>query len=300
MEAAVYRVRQGYTINLPFRRLLRGGELLENPAPDLVKQNAWKLEPVEPGPASLASNPLPVSCQGGKGPGGAISIIIPAWKADGYLRECLDSLQGQTYFADGETYEILLGIDGCKATRKQALKIAKHYEELKIYWFSQNYGPYLVKNSLAALAKHERLLFFDADDIAQPDMVACLVQHDQGDKGAAVYMLGMDMSSGETKQTCGVFLIRRKNFLALGGFMPWRCASDTEFMNRLSVAGIEKACPEGEPLMRRRVHENQITVKPDTGFGSELRACYMSQIKQIRRLRITNIGLVTAKSERIG
>jgi len=40
----VYRVRPGYTIHLPFKRMLRGGELLENPSPELVTNNAWKLE----------------------------------------------------------------------------------------------------------------------------------------------------------------------------------------------------------------------------------------------------------------
>jgi hypothetical protein len=40
----VYRVRPGYTIHLPFKRMLRGGELLVNPSPELVKNNAWKLE----------------------------------------------------------------------------------------------------------------------------------------------------------------------------------------------------------------------------------------------------------------
>ncbi len=299
MEAAVYRVRQGYTISLPFRRLLRGGELLEDPPPELVKQNAWKLEPVKPEHAPPVRNPLPVSCQEAMGPGGEISIIIPAWKAAGFLQDCLDSLEGQTHFAGGVGYEILLGIDGCKSTRKMALKIAKNYPNLQIYWFENNYGPYVVKNSLAALAKHERLLFFDADDIAEPEMVECLLKHDQRSEGAAVYMLGQDMQSVETKQTCGVFLMRRKDFLRIGGFMPWRCASDTELLNRLVTAGISRLCFKEKFLMRRRVHENQITVKPDTGFGSELRACYMSQIKQIKRLRIVNIGLVTAKSLRI-
>jgi hypothetical protein len=42
----VYRVRPGYTIHLPFKRMLRGGELLENPSPELVTNNAWKLEQV--------------------------------------------------------------------------------------------------------------------------------------------------------------------------------------------------------------------------------------------------------------
>ncbi|MFA5381871.1 MAG: glycosyltransferase family A protein [Candidatus Micrarchaeia archaeon] len=291
---AVYRVKAGYSIQLPFQRTVQGGELLENPSPELVRLNAWKLDLVKS--ADIAPDPLPVASVA---PGGDISIIIPAWKAADFLQECLDSLVAQTYFQGGAQHEILLGVDACKSTRWRALKIAQNYENLQIHWFSNNYGPYLVKNSLAALAKHDRLLFFDTDDTANPDMIERLLEHDKSPGGTAVYMMGTDMESGEQKQTCGVFLIRKKIFLAMGGFMPWPCAADTEFMKRLTSAKIKAVCANKKPLMNRRVHKNQITVKPDTGFGSDLRACYIQQIKQIQRLGVVNIGLVTAKSERL-
>jgi hypothetical protein len=58
LAETVYRVRPGYTIHLPFKRMLRGGELLENPCPELVKNNAWKLEQVYPGNTPVSALPL--------------------------------------------------------------------------------------------------------------------------------------------------------------------------------------------------------------------------------------------------
>ena len=229
-------------------------------------------------------------------PGGDISIIIPAWQAVDFLQECLDSLVAQTHLLAGDNqYEILLGVDACKSTRKRALKIAWKYPALQVYYFERNYGPYIVKNSLARLAEYKRLMFFDADDTASPEMLERLLLADQEKNGVAVYMNGCD-SAGEVKKTCGVFLLRKADFLRLGGFMPWVCAADTEFLQRLYTAGIPKIFLN-EVLMHRRVHDKQITAKSDTGFGSTLRAGYIRQIRLLRQLELVNAGLVTAECE---
>jgi glycosyltransferase involved in cell wall biosynthesis len=283
-----YRVRPGYSMQMPFGVLLCGGDLLESPSPETVRLNAWKLEEV-PSPnvaPALALAPFHHP----------VSIIIPAWKAAEFLQECLDSLSAQSHFARGAEFEILLGIDACKATRRRALKIAKNYPGLKVFWFDPNQGPYVLKNSLAALARHDRLLFFDADDTAAPDMLECLLQ-EETDR-SAVYMQGQD-SNGGVKQTCGVFLIQKALFLEIGGFMPWRCAADTEFIKRLERAKINKVTPKDRILMHRRVHENQITQKPDTGFGSVMRAGYMRLIRQMEHSGLVNAGLVTVPYEEL-
>jgi hypothetical protein len=295
-EHTAYRVKQGYRIYLPFQQVILAGEVLENPSPELVRLNAWKLEPVKPAcVAPETQAPLPAFSLI---PGGDISIIIPAWGAADFLQECLDSLIAQTHLLSGDNqYEILLGVDACNSTRKRALKIASNYPNLKVYYFERNYGPYIVKNSLARITEHKRLMFFDADDTASPDMIERLLLCDQEPVGAAVYMNGCD-SDGYVKKTCGVFLIRKTDFIGLGGFMPWQCAADTEFLQRLGISRTRKIFLD-ETLMHRRVHDKQLTIKPDTGFGSTLRAGYMRQIRQLGRLGFANAGMVTAESERI-
>lgn len=295
-EHTAYRVKQGYLINLPFHRVISAGEILENPSPELVRLNAWKLEPVKPAcVAPETQTPLPAPSLI---PGGDISFIIPAWNAAEFLQECLDSLVAQTHLLAGDNqYEILLGVDACKSTRKRALKIAGNYSNLQVHYFERNYGPYILKNSLARIAKHKRLMFFDADDTASPGMIERLLLCDQEPDGMAVYMNGCD-SNGEVKKTCGVFLIRKADFLRMGGFMPWQCAADTEFLQRLGIAQVPKIFLD-EVVMHRRVHDKQLTTKPDTGFGSTLRGGYIRQIRQFGRLGLVNAGLVTAESMRL-
>jgi glycosyltransferase involved in cell wall biosynthesis len=71
-----------------------------------------------------------------------ISIIIPAYKATLFIKECLDSIQGQTYFSDNGNYEILLGIDGCDETLDMVLKIRNRYKNLKVFMMESNKGVY--------------------------------------------------------------------------------------------------------------------------------------------------------------
>jgi glycosyltransferase involved in cell wall biosynthesis len=283
--------------------IFRGGEKLPEFFPrEILENEHWKVEPANGSAAMPQTSPVEKEVSlfpDPWKPEGDVSIIIPAWKSAGFLRECIDSLAAQTHLLSGAKYEILLGIDACKSTRKQALKIARNYEHLAVYWFEQNNGPYLVKNTLAELAQYDRLLFFDADDVAIPEMLEQLLKFDLNQEPAAVYMYGQTLGADEVKRTCGVFLIRRANFLDMGGFMPWRCAADTEFMARLPMARIKKVFPPGQILMRRRAHENQLTQRPDSGFGSTLRAGYMRQINELHKIGIVNVGLVTVEPERI-
>lgn len=288
VKPIAYRIRDGYTIQLPHRRLLRGGEILESPRPEMVQLNSWKLEPVNS--ESMEDWLLKQS----------VSIIVPAWKVANFLEDCLDSLVTQSLLRKGVEYEILLGIDGCKSTMKKALKIAKQYQNLlQVHWFAVNQGPYVIKNSLAALVVNDWLLFFDSDDTAEPNMLECLLGVGYEPEKSAIYMTGEDTETGDLKKTCGVFLISRETFMEMGGFQPWRCAADTEFLKRLSYARVKYRCIADKILMHRRVHKNQITVKSDTGFGSQLRAEYMQQIKKNQKNRLAKIELVTAASQRI-
>lgn len=47
---------------------------------------------------------------------GGVSICVSAYKASDYIKECLDSINGQTYFNKNKNYEVIVGIDGCEET----------------------------------------------------------------------------------------------------------------------------------------------------------------------------------------
>ena len=100
-----------------------------------------------------------------------ISIIIPAYKASLYIKECLDSIQGQTYFSDNGNYEILLGIDGCAETLETVEKIRGQYKNLKVFMMESNKGVYITLNTLLSLVSADNVIIFNADDVMKPVMV---------------------------------------------------------------------------------------------------------------------------------
>jgi glycosyltransferase involved in cell wall biosynthesis len=97
-----------------------------------------------------------------------VSIIIPAWKADKWINDCLQSIYDQSWFKDkNNKWEILVGIDNCEKTKFAALP----KENTKLYFFKEHYGPYVIRNTLAYNSKYDNLLFFDSDDLMHPDLI---------------------------------------------------------------------------------------------------------------------------------
>lgn len=65
-----------------------------------------------------------------KQPKKGISIILTAWQTQKFIEESLDSIEQQTYFANFNDYEILLGIDGCEKTLE---KVKKYNTNIEIF-----------------------------------------------------------------------------------------------------------------------------------------------------------------------
>jgi len=100
-----------------------------------------------------------------------ISIIVSAYAAADYLKECLSSINNQTYFEDFNDYEILVGIDGCPSTLAEVSKFKDTIRNLKVIWFPVNSGPYLVFNTLVSLSKFQAISIFGADDIMEENFI---------------------------------------------------------------------------------------------------------------------------------
>ena len=97
-----------------------------------------------------------------------ISVIIPVYNAEKYLRECLDSVIEQTL----QEIEIICVDDG---STDNSLAILKEYtqkdERLKIIE-QANRGAGAARNLGMAVALGEYLAFLDADDLYYPQALA--------------------------------------------------------------------------------------------------------------------------------
>lgn len=230
-----------------------------------------------------------------------VSVIIPAYKADAYIEECLDSITRQTTSAE---LEILVGIDNCESTLKKLKQIKNKYTNLRVFYSSSSLGAYVMRNTLSELVNHDHILFFDADDVMIPSMVSSILR--KYNKSSPIRFKYINFNQGEDlikkinphpKPSHGVFFISRNLFNRIGGFQNWPCGADTEFMKRCSVNKIQDTIIN-VPLFYRRIHSTSLTQNPETGYRSNVRSQINSIIKNTTDWSIP-IKKVTSKISQI-
>lgn len=107
-----------------------------------------------------------------------ISIVIPAYNAANYLRESLGSVLAQTY----QNLEIILVNDG---SEDDTLTIARELagkDSRIVVLDKENEGVSVGRNAGLDAARGEFILFVDADDYLEPDMVELLYRNIQAEK----------------------------------------------------------------------------------------------------------------------
>ena len=200
-----------------------------------------------------------------------ISVIIPAYKAAKYIHHCLDSIQGA---------EILVGVDGNCQETIDSLKGCN----AKVFCFTENVGPFVIKNTLIDQASNEHVLFFDADDVLVEGIIERI-----DERLAEIHYLKLNYINFYNKPTTrghmmndAVIAIKRSVFNSINGFYPWRCAADTELSYRLQHNHLKYKVLDGLAY-HRRLHGNNLTMAKETGHKSPIRQGYTSYInKQIR------------------
>ena len=98
--------------------------------------------------------------------GKLISVIIPVYNAEKFLKSCLDSVVNQTY----KNLEIILVDDGSK---DNSLEICKQYEKkdkrIKLIC-KKNGGAASARNLALTIAKGDYITFVDSDDFINLEM----------------------------------------------------------------------------------------------------------------------------------
>src|SRR5574344_312391 len=96
---------------------------------------------------------------------GKLTVVIPIYKTEGFLRECLDSVINQTY----KDLEIICVND---ASPDNSLSILKEYEardsRIKVISHSSNIGLSAARNTGIEQATSKFITFVDSDDTLNP------------------------------------------------------------------------------------------------------------------------------------
>lgn len=111
-----------------------------------------------------------------------ISVIVPAYNVEPYLKRCVDSLAGQTY----KELEIILVNDGSTdGTGELCEQLALTDKRIKVI-HKQNGGLSDARNAGIDVAEGEFYSFIDGDDYIEPDTYECMVAEMQNPKVSIV------------------------------------------------------------------------------------------------------------------
>jgi len=114
---------------------------------------------MSPSPSSVLHSPL-------------ISIIVPAYNRADEIDEFLYSFEKQS----AKNFEIIVVDDGSTDNTKTVVETHKHKLDLK-YFFQQNKGPGVARNSGMEKAKGDIFVFIDSDCTVPEDYIKNLTRH---------------------------------------------------------------------------------------------------------------------------
>lgn len=226
-----------------------------------------------------------------------ISVIMPAYNAEKYIAEAIDSILGQT-FSDFEL--IILNDFSADATEELILS----YRDPRIVYLKneQNLGVAATLNRGLALAKGAYIARMDADDIALPERFARQTELLDGTPdiaavGCAIALFDetgvIDVRRFSTDPaqmnvdlffSCGLahpsVMMRKSVIDALGGYDPaFEGLEDYELWCRVSKNHGVTTLPE--VLFRYRVHGGQVTKNPSEKYLTRLRALKGRQLAEL-------------------
>lgn len=208
-----------------------------------------------------------------------ISILIAAYNADKYIKECINSITTTT------PHEILVGVDGCKKTLNVVNGLRN--ENLKVFNKEKNTGAYDTWNMLIPKASFNHVLIFAADDIMIDGFldnaiselnnfdfmhIRCKTFSDNADDDGHIWIAD------------GVILIRTEVIMSVNGYQRWQCSADTELKFRLKHFGYLGKASKRIGFRYRR-HGDSLTMSGGTDINSSLRLNYITQIQQMLQMK---------------
>lgn len=207
-----------------------------------------------------------------------VSVIMPAYNAEKYISEAIDSILQQT-FTDFEL--IIINDCSCDATEEIVLS----YQDPRMIYFKneKNMGVAGTLNKGLALAHGEYIARMDSDDIAMPDRLACQVEYlDNNPRlvacGSNAILFGAVEKERATdvpldsKGVClrmalsnpfvhPTMMLRKGAVQEIGYDETFEGREDYRLWMVLSQKGPMGNLPQ--PLLRYRIHKGQVTQRMD-------------------------------------
>ena len=228
-----------------------------------------------------------------------ISVIMPVYNSEKYLKEATDSILSQTY----TDFEFII-IDDCSSD--SSVKIIEEYDDNRIVFIKneENLGVAKTLNRGLSICKGEFIARMDSDDISLPERFEKQLKYLEENKNTAVVSCGVQTfcddkiisetgwSNSEPAKikkdlffSCAIahptVMMRASAIKEVGGYDPdYNGVEDYELWYRVSekydIASIN------DVLFKYRVHENQVSRKPPARVIESLKNLKKRQIEMLR------------------
>ena len=225
------------------------------------------------------------------GPDSTVLALIPHYKCEEWLDDCLSSLAAQTRRLDG-----IVVIDDASET--PPIELVSRYPEVTLLHAAENVGPYRLVQQVIDETNYDAYLFQDADDWSAPDRLEKLLE---GAAATGAELIGSQeirifcdepeavpiqwpldgnapFEDVPTAFTClhPTSLVSRDLVQAVGGFSSGlRFGGDAEFLRRAHWIATVANVPHYGYL--RRIRQNSLTTAPATAIGTPVRKELMEE-----------------------
>jgi len=211
-----------------------------------------------------------------------VSVIIPAYNCERYIREAIDSVLSQTY----KDFELIVVNDG---SQDRTAEVVKQYGSKVRYLYQSNSGQARAKNVGCGYAQGEYLAFLDSDDRWYPNKLDAQVKAMEKNPNVGLVYSDVDLIDEEgrliqksylTKRLSknrrklpetaidnhlfpfpSTVLLRRELFEKAGGFDPSFYQNAEDFPLWARIYKFSEFYQLPYPLIQRRIHGQQASRK---------------------------------------
>ncbi|MBQ1325650.1 MAG: glycosyltransferase family 2 protein [Solobacterium sp.] len=197
-----------------------------------------------------------------------VSVLIPCWNYGRFLPTAIESVLAQTY----SDYDITVVDDG---SEDNTAAVCRNYPQVK-YLYCAHRGVAAARNTAIRASDGEMIAFLDADDQYVPDKLKKQVQYMQEHPDCRIVFTGLKNFLDESVEHPDGRMIRLLNqpvpealpsaLICRGVFdraglfnEAYERGEDTDWLLRVSAAGISISHVIPEELYLRRIHEDNTT-----------------------------------------
>ena len=128
-----------------------------------------------------------------------VSIITPAYNAEKYIKETIESVLGQTY----KNWELIIVNDGSTDSTEE---IIKSFDDSRVVLLSQkNSGVSSARNLGMQSSKGKYITFLDADDVLPPESLKVRVDYLESHPDVDLIDGNISIKDADIKNDIGIY-----------------------------------------------------------------------------------------------